>query len=315
MAALVESMVYVCNEQNGRFVPWHGLGTAVEEAPDSKTALITAGLDWEVVKKDVIVPGCSTITDYKATVRTSDNTVLGIVTDRYKIVQNEEAFAFVDNLVDGDKTRYETAGSLRNGKTVWKLAKLPTTKILDDEVSQFICFTNTHDGTGSVKVFMTPVRVVCNNTLNFALSTAKRSWYATHSGNIEGKLHEAEETLFMAEKYMEGLKKEAEELVSKKFSDMQIARMINELFPEPTTDMSDRQKENILNGKQKFIRCYNMDDLANFRGTGWAFVNAASDYMTHEAMINRSPYTEARFAKVLSGNNMLDKAHKLVLAA
>lgn len=315
MAALVESMVYVCNEQNGRFVPWHGLGVRVEEAPDSKQALIVAGLDWEVVKKDIIVPGCSSITDYKATVRTSDNTVLGVVTDRYKIVQNEEAFSFVDNIVDGENTRYETAGSLRNGKTVWMLAKLPTTKILDDEIGQYICFTNTHDGTGSVKVFVTPIRVVCNNTLTMALGSAKRSWYATHSGNIEGKMHEAEQTLMMTEKYMGALKKEAEDLVSRKFSDMQIAHMINELFPEPTADMSNRQKENIIVAKQKFIQCYNMDDLANFRGTGWAFVNAASDYMTHQSMIERNPYTEARFNKVLNGGGLLDKAHKLVLAA
>ena len=315
MAALVESMVYVCNEQNGRFVPWHGLGVRVEEAPDSKQALITAGLDWQVVKKDIIVPGCSSITDYKATVRTSDNTVLGVVTDRYKIVQNEEAFSFVDNIVDGENTRYETAGSLRNGKTVWMLAKLPSTKILDDEVAQYVCFTNTHDGTGSVKVFVTPIRVVCNNTLTLAIGSAKRSWYATHSGNIEGKMHEAEETLFMTDEYMKALKSEAEDLVSRKFSDMQIARMINELFPEPTEDMSNRQKDNILVAKQKFIKCYNMDDLSNFRGTGWAFVNAASDYMTHQSMIDRNPYTEARFNKVLNGGGFLEKAHKLVVAA
>ena len=95
MAALVESMFYV------RETPWHGLGVNVEEAADSKNALVLAGLDWEVEKKDVIVPGCSSITDYKATVRTADNTVLGIVSDRYKIVQNEDAFSFVDNIVDG----------------------------------------------------------------------------------------------------------------------------------------------------------------------------------------------------------------------
>lgn len=306
MAALVESMMYV------REVPWHGLGVQVEEAPDSKTALITAGLDWQVEKKDIIVPGCSMISDYKATVRTSDNTVLGIVTDRYKIVQNEEAFSFVDNIIDQENTRYETAGSLRNGKTVWMLARLPQVKILDDEVDQYLCFTNTHDGTGSVKVFITPIRVVCNNTLNMALSSAKRSWYATHSGNIVGKMHEAEETLFRANEYMENLKKEAEDLVSKKFSDLQIARMINELFPEVKDDMTDRQKENIITAKKKFINCYNMDDLANFRGTGWAFVNAASDYMTHQAMINRNTYNEARFAKVLKGGNLLDRAYDLV---
>ena len=309
MAALVESMFYV------RETPWHGLGVNVEEAADSKNALVLAGLDWEVEKKDVIVPGCSSITDYKATVRTADNTVLGIVSDRYKIVQNEDAFSFVDNIVDGKNTRYETAGSLRNGKTVWMLAKLPTTKILGDDIGQYLCFTNTHDGTGSVKVFMTPVRVVCNNTLNFALSSAKRSWYATHSGNIVGKMHEAQETLFRATEYMKKLDEEANDLVKKKFSDLQIASMINQLFPEVNDDMTERQKENILTAKKKFINCYNMDDLANFKGTGWAFVNAASDYMTHQSMVNRSTYNESRFSKVLQGGNLLDKAYSMVKSA
>lgn len=309
MAALVESMFYV------RETPWHGLGVNVEEATDSKNALVLAGLDWEVEKKDVIVSGCSSITDYKATVRTADNTVLGIVSDRYKIVQNEDAFSFVDNIVDGKDTRYETAGSLRNGKTVWMLAKLPITKILGDDIGQYLCFTNTHDGTGSVKVFMTPVRVVCNNTLNFALSSAKRSWYATHSGNIVGKMHEAQETLFRATEYMKRLDEEANDLVKKKFSDLQIASMINQLFPEVNDNMTERQKENILTAKKKFINCYNMDDLSNFKGTGWAFVNAASDYMTHQSMVNRNTYNESRFTKVLQGGNLLDKAYSMVKSA
>ena len=309
MSALVESMFYA-----GREVPWHGLGLQVEDAPDSKYALTAAGLDWEVVKKDVIVPGCNAITDYKATVRTSDNTVLGIVTDRYKVVQNKDAFEFVDTILDGVSTKYETAGSLRNGKTIWLLAKLPQTKILGDEVDQYLCFTNTHDGTGSVKVFITPIRVVCNNTLNVALSSAKRSWYATHSGNIQGKLHEAQDTLFKATEYMNNLKKEADDLVNKKFSDLQIAHMINELFPTPI-NANDRQKDNILTAKEKFIKCYNMDDLQNFKGTGWAFINAASDYMTHLSVVNRNPYNEARFYKVLQGGNLLDKAFNIVKSA
>ena len=308
MAALVESMVYV------REVPWHGMGTCVQTAPDSKTALITAGLDWKVVKKDVYVDNI--LADgYKANIRDSDNSILGIVTDRYKIVQNDDAFAFVDNLVDGSNTTYETAGSLRNGKTVWMLAKMPDEKILGDDIEQYLCFTNTHDGTGSVKVFFTPIRVVCANTLSAAIESAPRSWYATHTGNIQGKLHEAQETLFRAEACMKALKTDADELVKKKFSDLQIASMINQLFPEVTSDMSERQKENIMTMKKKFITCYNMDDLQNFKGTGWGFVNAAADYAAHQSVTSRSPYNESRFGKVIFDNQFLNKARQIVIAA
>ena len=109
MPALVESMMYV------REKPWHGLGTRVEEAPTSTDALRMAGLDWSVVQRNIQVCGGAKIKNYKANVRDSDGTVLGVVSDRYKIVQNAEAFEFTDSLIGGE-VRYETAGSLNGGR-------------------------------------------------------------------------------------------------------------------------------------------------------------------------------------------------------
>ena len=109
MAANVETMFYV------REKPWHGLGTCVEEAPTSADALRLAGLDWEVKQRSIQVCGGAKIENFKANVRSSDGAVLGVVSDRYQIVQNAEAFSFTDELIGGD-VRYETAGSLQNGK-------------------------------------------------------------------------------------------------------------------------------------------------------------------------------------------------------
>ena len=104
MPANVESMFSV------REKPWHGLGTIVAEAPDSSAALELAGLDWTVTQKDIATAdGGKIIPGFKANVRESDDKVLGIVTDRYKVVQNSEAFAFTDALL-GEGVRYETAG-------------------------------------------------------------------------------------------------------------------------------------------------------------------------------------------------------------
>ena len=108
MSHEVEQMVYVSNEANNRFVPWHGLGTPVEKAMTSAEALELGGLNWEVNPKPVFTETGFEIPNYKANIRSSDNSVLGIVTDRYKIVQNKEAFAFTDALLDGGVT-YETA--------------------------------------------------------------------------------------------------------------------------------------------------------------------------------------------------------------
>ena len=138
---------------------------------------------------------------------------MGVVTDRYKVIQNSEAFAFTDELL-GSGVRYETAGSLADGKKVWLLARLPREYIIGGErISPYLVFSNTHDGSGAVRVAVTPVRVVCNNTLNLALDTAKRSWSMIHTGDIKGKIQEAKDTLFMAESYMDCLGAEFEQLL------------------------------------------------------------------------------------------------------
>ena len=184
MPALVESLFYTRTE------PWHGLGTRVEESPTSADAIRLAGLDWKVVQKKVYSEDGIKIDGYTANVRDKDGKALGIVGSRYSIVQNEDAFRFTDALL-GEGVTYETAGSLKEGKVIWLLAKLPNKyEILGDAVDPYIVFTNTHDGSGAVRVAMTPVRVVCNNTLNMALSTAKRTWSARHTGNIDNKLDE-----------------------------------------------------------------------------------------------------------------------------
>lgn len=169
MAANLESMFYT------RTTPWHGLGVHVEEAPNSEDALRIAGLNWEVQQKFILTNDHQLIDGYKANMRYSDGAILGIVSDRYKIVQNHEAFAFTDALL-GEGVRYETAGSLQGGKRVWLLARLPEQHIADEEFENYLVFSNSHDGTNAVKVAVTPVRVVCHNTLNLALSTARRSW-------------------------------------------------------------------------------------------------------------------------------------------
>lgn len=225
MAANVESMFYV------RETPWHGLGTRVKEAPSSKDALVYAGLDWKVIQEPVYTDSQELIEGYKANVRDSDRRVLGVVTDRYKVIQNEEAFAFTDALL-GEGVRYETAGSLQGGKKVWMLARMPHEYIITGErISPYLLFSNTHDGSGAIKVALTPIRVVCNNTLNLALSTAKRSWSMIHTGDIQGKLQEAKDTLLLADRYMDSLGKEFENLRMKSMTDKQIMEYIEVLLP------------------------------------------------------------------------------------
>ena len=305
MSANVETMFSV------REVPWHGLGTIVEDAPNSTEALILAGLDWDVVKKPVIVDG-NAVPGYVANVRSSDNSVLGIVSDRYKIVQNKQAFDFTDSLISSGEITYETAGSLKNGKTIWLLANLPDTTLVGDEVKTYICFTNSHDGKGAIRAMMTPVRVVCNNTLNCAINSAKRMWSMKHMGDMESKLAEAREALGLAEKYMKNLDIVATELAVKKMSDSEIETAILNLFPMED-NMTDRQKNTIDLSRKAFQTCLNMDDLANFKNTAWGFVNAASDFVSHVAPLrNTQSYRSNNWGSIMGGHPVFDKAFELV---
>jgi len=310
MAANVETMFYT------REKPWHGLGTKVEEAPTSTDALRLAGLDWQVIQEPIYTDTGERISGYKANVRDSDRKVLGVVTDRYKIIQNQEAFAFTDALL-GEGVRYETAGALQEGKKVWLLARLPREYIISGErISPYLVFSNTHDGSGAVKVALTPIRVVCNNTLNLALNTASRSWSMIHTGNIRNKVWEAKNTLFMAEEYMEKLGKEFENLRKQKLSDQQVKEYIELLLPMEK-NATAMQSKNIMKLRNDMrSRYYDAPDLKDVGNNAYRFINAVSDFATHSQPLRRTAnYNENLFMRTMDGNPMIDKAYQLVSAA
>ena len=310
MAANVETMFYV------RETPWHGLGTRVQAALTSEEALIAAELNWKVRSEDIHRENAEVLEGYKANVRMSDQKVLGVVTDRYKIVQNQEAFAFTDALL-GEGVRYETAGSLFGGRKVWMLAKMPHEYMISGEhISPYLLFSNTHDGSGAVRVALTPIRVVCNNTLNLALQTAKRSWSLIHKGKIQERLEEAKNTLLMGEKYMDELGQEFEVLRKKKMSDKQVEEYIELLLPV-SEQASDLQQKNVRQLREDLkIRYFDAPDLQEVGKNAYRFINAVSDFATHAEPLRRtSNFKENLFAKTVEGNPLIDRAYQMVRAA
>ena len=310
MAANVETMCYT------REKPWHGLGTMVAEAPNSKDALRLAGLNWKVLQEPVYTENKELIQGYKANVRDTDRKVLGVVTDRYKVIQNEEAFAFTDTLL-GEGVRYETAGSLQEGRRVWMLARLPREFIIGGErISPYMVFSNTHDGSGAVKTALTPIRVVCNNTLNLALRTAKRSWSMIHTGDISGKIEEAKNTLLLADEYMTALGQEFENLRKIKLSEKQVLDYIKILLPmEENYSLLQKRGVEKLRADMK-MRYFDAPDLKGVGNNGYRFVNAVSDFATHSTPRRKTAnYKENIFARTADGNPMIDRAYQLVKAA
>ena len=310
MAANVETMFYV------REKPWHGLGTEVKSAPTSADALIYAGLDWTVDQKDVYTEDGSMIPGYKANTRSTDSSILGIVSDRYKVVQNEDAFQFTDDLL-GEGVSYETAGSLQGGRKVWMLAKLPHRYIIGgDEITPYMVVLNSHDGSSGIKIAMTPIRVVCQNTLNLALNSAKRIWTTKHTENVMSRVHEARETLMLAEAYMSELGRGIDDLAKIKLTDKKVLEFMEEFFPVAEDTPELQRKNNLRLLRDMKHRYFDAPDLAHVGRNAYRFVNAVSDFATHADPIRKTKsYNENLFLRTVEGNPMIDKAYKMVLAA
>ena len=310
MAANVENMFYV------RETPWHGLGTKVENAPTSKDAIIMAGLNWKVLQEPVYTENGERVEGFRANIRDFDRKVLGVVSERYRVIQNQEAFAFTDVLL-GEGVQYETAGSLQEGKRVWMLAQMPEKYIVaGDEMESYMVFSNTHNGTGAVRIAITPVRVVCNNTLNLALNTAKRSFSMIHTGNIRGKVKEAREALFMVHHYMQDLGKELETLQSQKMSERQILEAVDMLIPVDENATVLQQKNVSKLREDLKMRYYEAPDLKDLGNNAYRFINAVSDFATHVQPLRKTAnYKENLFMKTVDGNALIDKAYDIIRCA
>lgn len=186
---------------------WHGLGQIVRDYPTSAEALKFAGLDYEVVKQDIYTTGYNTdgqpmdfshrIKSHHATMRPDTGDVLGIVGKDYEIIQNRDAFSFFDAIVGGDGIQYETAGALGKGERIFITAKLPSyIKVgKDDLIEQYLFLTTSHDGYGSITAAFTPVRIVCNNTLNAALRNQTNSIKIRHTANAKDRLEQAHKVM------------------------------------------------------------------------------------------------------------------------
>ncbi|MCL1810514.1 MAG: DUF932 domain-containing protein [Clostridiales bacterium] len=310
MPANVETMFYV------RVAPWHGLGICVQEALNSGDALRESGLDWSVVQRPVMTSTYEPIQGYKANIRNTDNRVLGVVTDRYKVVQNHEAFAFTDALV-GEGVKYETAGSISDGKRIWLLAKLPDKYFLEgEEIEPFLAFSSSHDGSGSIKVCMTPIRVVCQNTLNLALSSAKRIWSTVHVGDLSKKMDEANATLALAHSYMSSLGSEFNKLNKIRLTDAKVAEYIEMLLPMDDNPTNTHRKNITRIRDDLKHRYHDAPDLRHVNKSAYRFICAVSDYATHAKPLRETAnYRENVFVKTIDGNPLIDKAYEIVLSA
>lgn len=292
--------------------PWHGIGTIVEDAPTSDEAIKIAKLDWTIQQIPVMANG-KEIPNYFANVRSDTNEALGVVRGRYKVVQNTEAFDFVDGIIENKdvECRYETAGSLFNGRKIFLLVKLPNKELLGDDVENYLFFTNSHDGSSALTAGITNVRVVCNNTLQMAIRGAQRTWTCRHTDSIFAKKAQAQEALGLAVTYMDSMDKTAEELAMKKINEELFFR---KLFEKNPTNLCEKNKEQAI--ERMHLIYTQKDDLQNFRGSAWGMYNAVADFVSNTTPFrNTATYQENKMNQFCNGYAMLTTAQDLLMVA
>ena len=298
-----------------RQLPWKDISTNISSAHSAEAALKMAGLDWKVYRKPVYYEDGSRIDGYFANIRETDGMTLGIVSNKYALMQNEEAFSFLDELA-AEGVSFEMAGTFKEGRCVWIVAQFPEEyKFFDDKVSPYIVFINSHDGNGGVKTCMTPIRIACSNMIATTLKSATRVWSARHTGQVKYKLENAADTYLNARNYMRALGEDAEKLRKVKLSDRAVDKMIKLLLPI-STDMGEQKLKNInLRREDLWIRYMEAPDLKGVEKTGYRFINAVADYATHLEPIRRTPVSdENRFSRNISGIPILDAAREMVLS-
>lgn len=293
---------------------WAPCGVNITGSLTIEDALNRAELNWDVEKRDVYDANHNKIEDWFATTRTDNNAVLGMVGNKYSIIQNRDAFDFTQALV-GEGMEFERAGVWRYGKAVWVEAKLPESrKILGDDVDCHAVFVNSHDGKGSVKVCILPNRLYCSNQLNFALTTAERKWSVVHSMQIYSKLEEARLTLDLAGKYMDALEANANDLAMKKVSLADFDRVINQVFPV-SSNMSQRKIDNILSIREGLHNALIVDDNYPYKDTAWGALGAVTDFFDHRDPVRMSSTTlDNRWESTANGNPIVDAFYERLSA-
>ena len=296
-----------------RLAPLDGVGMNVHGAFSSKEVMQRAGLDWSVSSRKLYLSDGSPVPGVKANVRSTDNKVLGIVGPDYKIVQNAEAFSFMDQVL-GEGVTYETAGALKGGRRVWVLAHIPGEyKFVEDKADPYILFSTTHNGSGAIKVCLTPIRVVCMNTLNLAIKTATRSWSIVHKGLMDQKIANAKNTLIASKEYMGALCDEMVNLNEIKLTDTQVYDYVKKLIPMPL-DPSEVTRRNVSSKRTELMDRYELaPDLAHVDRSAYRFVNAVSDFATHSTPLRaRSDYRGTRLLSILDGNMLIDTSYQMM---
>lgn len=273
--------------ETGLFVgqpAWHGLGVVLNNPPSIEEAIRLAGLDWTVRLEPLQLAADGRGVSHKASVRESDNSILGVVGPGFVPLQNREAFDWFQPLIDDGSVAIEAAGSLREGRRVWILASVKgevSDIVANDQIRQFLLLAHGHDGSLAIRVGFTTVRVVCSNTLAGALSDdGSKLIKISHKAYALEALERTREVLDLARADFAATGEQLRELARKGCNEATLRRYVREVF-EPGSADNEKAVPRTVNNVLPLFETGRGADIAGVRGTLWGAYNAVTEYLTH----------------------------------
>jgi phage/plasmid-like protein (TIGR03299 family) len=272
--------------------PWHKQGVKLDGPATAAEAIAAAGLDWQVIQKEVYTKDMAgrfvAIEDKRAIVRADTGEVFTIMGKGYQPVQNTNSFGLLDEVVAQGGAVYHTAGSLFNGRKIWILAKLPDDITINeaDVIQPYILLSNSHDGTNALRMQLTPVRVVCYNTLRFATGE-KGGFYGKHTRNIMAKAGEAREILGLANAYYEMFARKADQMLNTRLTVMEVQDYLQKVYQFRADKVYADQDHRVKAAYETTLDLLNhpTNTLGGMAGTAWAAWNAVTYYVDHERIV------------------------------
>lgn len=267
--------------------PWHRLGQKLNAPATATDAITAAGLDYEITLTDVATVDGMMVPKTKAVVRYDNQTVLGVVSNRYVPVQNRQAFSFLDTCVADGGLRYHTAGALGQGEKIFLLAKLPghiRVKSTDDLVDKFLLLSNSHDGSAALRVLFTPIRVVCQNTLSMALRQGQNHGvHIRHNGDLNAKIRDAQRILGLAQEFFADAQVKIDRLATVQPSPSQLDTYFRLLCPD-SIDCADNGRAKAT--REELFRLFEHGighELPGIAHTMWTAYNAVTEMVDHRS--------------------------------
>jgi phage/plasmid-like protein (TIGR03299 family) len=298
---------------------WHRLGTVTREAQDAEQALKIAHLDWPVRKVPLFTGSGLEVPGRYATVRTNpftgEDDVLGVVGERYEVVQNMDNCRFLDAVAGESGSVFETAGSLHRGRKIFVSMKAPKTMRIGghDNVDFYLLATNTHDGSAPVRLTATPIRVVCANTERQAILSALSTYTIKHSGDINAKVDEAQEAMNVMWDFSDEFEGWANHLYQQEFDYAAFNDFVeNEVFPEPKGEESDLVRDRRMARQGSLVHLWkDSHTMEGIRGTKWGAYNAITEWFDWRLPAK----SDAKRLERIADDATLDKKVSALVAA